>query len=87
VAKTISTPSRVLSSPLVWIFTVDLAIYLIPLALGNPLIYGDNLNQNLPLRAMAGAILAKGHLPTWDKFNWAGEPLLAGFNAGKKKKK
>ncbi|SHE58387.1 hypothetical protein SAMN02745225_01051 [Ferrithrix thermotolerans DSM 19514] len=81
-AKTISTPSRVLSSPLVWIFTVDLAIYLIPLALGDPLIYGDNLNQNLPLRAMAGAILAKGHLPTWDKFNWAGEPLLAGFNAG-----
>ena len=68
--------------PLSWILLLELLIYLVPFLFGYPLIYGDNLNQNLPLRALSGNIFAAGHLPSWDLFNWAGEPLLAGFNAG-----
>ncbi len=68
--------------PLTCIFLLELLLYLIPYSIGYPLIYGDNLNQNLPLRELSGNIFATGHLPSWDIFNWAGEPLLAGFNAG-----
>lgn len=81
----VSTYKRLRGSarhPLSWILLLELLIYLVPYCLGYPLIYGDNLNQNLPLRELSGSIYATGHLPSWDIFNWAGEPLLAGFNAG-----
>jgi hypothetical protein len=49
---------------------------------GHPLLPGDNLNQNFPLRVLAGRQLGAGHLPLWDPWIWSGTPLLAGWNAG-----
>ena len=55
----------------------------IPFALaGHPLIQGDNLTQNFPLRSLTGEELAAGHLPSWNSLIWSGTPLLAGWNAG-----
>lgn len=58
-------------------------LIIVPFALiGHPLLQGDNLTQNYPLRVLAGEELRAGHLPTWDSLIWSGTPLLAGWNAG-----
>lgn len=57
-------------------------IFLIPQALSHPLIYGDNLTQNLPLRVLQANIELSHHLPFWNRYSWSGTPLLANFNAG-----
>ncbi len=49
---------------------------------GHLLATGDNLNQNLPLRALSGQYLRSGHLPLWNPLIWSGTPLLSGWNAG-----
>lgn len=49
---------------------------------GRPVVPGDDLTQNYPLRELAGSLIRSGHLPTWDPFIWSGTPLLAGWNAG-----
>ncbi len=49
---------------------------------GHPLLAGDNLTQNYPLRVLAGELLRHGHLPLWNPDIWSGVPLLAGWNAG-----
>ncbi len=49
---------------------------------GHPVLNGDNLTQNYPLRVLAGQLLAHGRLPLWDGGIWSGVPLLAGWNAG-----
>lgn len=53
-----------------------------PSIFGRPLLAGDNLTQNYPLRVLAGTLLRQGHLPLWDAWMWSGTPLLAGWNAG-----
>ncbi len=53
---------------------------LVPAALGHPLIFSDNLNQNVPLHYLAAKIELSGRLPVWNTFSWSGTPLLAGFN-------
>lgn len=58
------------------------AVFGLPAAVGYPLIVGDDLAQNFPLRVLVGRILASGHAPLWDPYLWSGAPLLAGFNAG-----
>lgn len=67
-------------------FSVLVAVPLllfVPFSLaGHPLVPGDDLTQNYPLRVLAGALLRSGHLPIWDPFIWSGTPLLAGWNAG-----
>src|SRR5580658_1624004 len=50
--------------------------------LGHPVLDGDNLTQNYPLRVYAGQLLSHGRLPLWDSGIWSGVPLLAGWNAG-----
>ncbi len=52
------------------------------LVLGHPLLMGDNLIQNYPLRVLVGSDLRHGHLPLWDPWIWSGTPLMAGLNAG-----
>lgn len=52
------------------------------LALGHPLLMGDNLIQNYPLRVLVGADLRHGRLPLWNPWIWSGTPLTAGLNAG-----
>jgi hypothetical protein len=55
----------------------------VPWALaGHPVLDGDNLTQNYPLRVLVGQLLAHGRLPLWDPGIWSGVPLLAGWNAG-----
>jgi hypothetical protein len=59
-----------------------LVVFSLPAALGYPLLTGDAVIQNYPLRALAGEILRHGHLPVYDPFAWSGTPLLASSNAG-----
>lgn len=49
---------------------------------GYPLLTGDDVIQNYPLRALVGEILRHGHLPVLNPYAWAGTPLLGGINAG-----
>ena len=48
---------------------------------GHPLMAGDNLTQNFPLRVLSGELLRHGRLPLWNPDIWSGAPLLAGWNA------
>ncbi len=65
------------------ILTVVPMIINVPWALaGHPVLDGDNLTQNYPLRVLAGQFVAHGRLPLWDPGIWSGVPLLAGWNAG-----
>ncbi len=74
-----ATPARRLA--LVFV-VVPLVVFGVPAAFGVPVLVGDNLIQNYPLRALVGTDLIHGHLPLWDPYLWSGSPLLAGFNAG-----
>lgn len=65
------------------------AYLLLPVALnlpfaiaGRPLMGGDNLVQNYPLRVLSGELIVHGRLPLWNPDIWSGAPLLAGWNAG-----
>ena len=49
---------------------------------GRVMLLGDDLDQNYPLRVLAGEVIRQGHLPEWDPFLWSGTPLLEGWNAG-----
>ncbi|HXY44507.1 MAG TPA: hypothetical protein VEH29_09990, partial [Acidimicrobiales bacterium] len=64
-------------------------LVLVPIALnvpwalaGHPVLDGDDLTQNYPLRVLVGQLIAHGRLPLWDAGIWSGVPLLAGWNAG-----
>ena len=59
-----------------------LLVYALPAALGHPVVPGDDLTQNLPLRELVGRDLRSGRLPVFDPYIWGGAPLLAGWNAG-----
>ncbi len=61
---------------------VPLIIYLPPALAGRPVMPGDDLVQNYPLRVLAGEWLRAGLLPAWNPYMWSGTPLLAGWNAG-----
>lgn len=67
-----------------WMLFLVLAVgtFIVPSAFGHPLASGDNLIQFNPLRKLAGDIASQGYLPLWNKFDWSGTPLMAGFNAG-----
>ncbi len=56
-------------------------IFGLPALLGHPVLPGDDLTQNLPLRVLAGQQIRAGHLPLFDPYIWSGAPLLAGWNA------
>lgn len=51
-------------------------------AAGHPVLPGDDLLQNYPLRVLVGQQLRHGHLPLLDPYLWGGAPLLGGWNAG-----
>jgi hypothetical protein len=61
---------------------VPFALFGIPLLFGLVYLSGDNLIQNLPMRALVGRDLAHGSLPLWNPYLFSGTPLLGGFNAG-----
>ncbi|MGH3256232.1 MAG: hypothetical protein ACRDOU_12715 [Streptosporangiaceae bacterium] len=57
-------------------------IFGVPALLGHPVLLGDDLTQNFPLRVLTGDQIQSGHLPLFDPYIWSGAPLLAGWNAG-----
>ncbi|MBO0787047.1 MAG: hypothetical protein J2P33_13355, partial [Actinobacteria bacterium] len=57
-------------------------VFGVPAVLGHPVLPGDDLTQNFPLRVLAGRELRAGHLPLYNPYLWGGAPLLAGWNAG-----
>jgi hypothetical protein len=63
---------------------VGLAILVfgVPAMLGRPVLPGDDLTQNYPLRVLAGQQIRAGQLPLYDPYIWSGSALLAGWNAG-----
>ncbi len=68
-----------------WAITVLVVLPMLinlPFAMaGHPLMAGDNLTQNFPLRVLSGELLGHGRLPLWNPDIWSGAPLLAGWNA------
>ncbi len=57
-------------------------IFGVPALLGHPVLLGDDLTQNFPLRVLTGDQIRAGQLPLFDPYIWSGAPLLAGWNAG-----
>ncbi len=59
-----------------------LVFFVVPALAGFPLLTGDDVIQNYPLRVLAGEILRHGQLPVYNPYDWSGAPLLGGVNAG-----
>ena len=57
-------------------------IFGVPALLGHPVLLGDDLTQNFPLRVLTGDQIRGGHLPLLNPYIWGGAPLLADWNAG-----
>jgi len=58
-------------------------IYFYPAVLGEvALVQGDGWMQNFGARALTGQMLARGWMPLWNPFIFAGSPHLAGIYAG-----
>jgi hypothetical protein len=64
------------------LLVLPILVYGVPALLGHPVLPGDDLTQNFPLRVLAGQQIRSGHLPLYDPYIWSGAPLLAGWNAG-----
>ncbi len=75
-------PGRADAWCLALLVLVPLLLYLPPALAGRPVMPGDDLVQNYPLRVLAGEWLRSGRVPAWDPYIWSGTPLLAGWNAG-----
>jgi hypothetical protein len=61
---------------------VPVLTFSVPSLAGHPLISGDDLIQNFPLRVLVARNLNQGHLPLWNPYIWSGTALLGGLNAG-----
>ncbi len=57
-------------------------VFGLPSLLGRPVLPGDDLTQNYPLRVLAGQEIRSGQLPVYDPYIWSGSALLGGWNAG-----
>jgi hypothetical protein len=64
------------------LIALPVLVYGVPALLGHPVLPGDDLTQNFPLRVLAGQEISRGHLPLYDPYIWSGAPLLGGWNAG-----
>ena len=64
------------------LLVLPVLVYGVPALLGHPVLPGDDLTQNFPLRVLAGQEIRSGHLPLYNPYIWSGAPLLAGWNAG-----
>ncbi len=68
--------------PVAVLIGLPLLVFVLPALLGHPVLPGDDLTQNYPLRVLVGRQIRDGHLPLFDPYIWSGAPLLAGWNAG-----
>ena len=62
--------------------TLPAVVFGVPALLGHPVLLGDDLTQNFPLRVLAGREIRGGQMPLFNPYIWSGAPLLAGWNAG-----
>ena len=60
---------------------LPVVIFGVSALLGHATLPGDDLTQNLPLRALVGRDILAGQLPLFNPYIWSGAPLLAGWNA------
>ena len=70
------------TAAIVLLIALPVLVFGVPALLGHPVLPGDDLTQNFPLRVLAGQEIRSGHLPLYDPYIWSGAPLLAGWNAG-----
>ena len=70
------------TAAIILLIALPLLVYGVPALLGHPVLPGDDLTQNFPLRVLAGHEIRSGHLPLYNPYIWSGAPLLAGWNAG-----
>jgi hypothetical protein len=66
----------------VCLVAIPAVVFGLPALLGHPVLPGDDLTQNFPLRVLAGREIRSGQLPLYNPYIWSGAPLLAGWNAG-----
>jgi hypothetical protein len=66
----------------VLLVALPVIVFGVPALLGHPVLPGDDLTQNFPLRVLVGQQIRSGQLPLYDPYIWSGAPLLAGWNAG-----
>jgi hypothetical protein len=64
------------------LLVLPVLVFGVPALLGHPVLPGDDLSQNFPLRVLAGQQIRSGQLPLYDPYIWSGAPLLGGWNAG-----
>lgn len=64
------------------LLAIPALVFTLPALADRPLLDGDNLIQNYPLRVLVGTAIRQGRMPLWDAYLSSGTPLLAGFNAG-----
>ena len=70
------------TAAIIALLALPVLVYGVPALLGHPVLPGDDLTQNFPLRVLAGHEIRSGHLPLYDPYIWSGAPLLAGWNSG-----
>ena len=70
------------TAAIIALLALPVLVYGVPALLGHPVLPGDDLTQNFPLRVLAGHEIRSGHLPLYNPYIWSGAPLLAGWNAG-----
>ena len=70
------------TAAIILLTALPLLVYGVPALLGHPVLPGDDLTQNFPLRVLAGHEIRSGHLPLYNPYIWSGAPLLGGWNAG-----
>jgi hypothetical protein len=75
-------PRPVDAAAVALLIALPVLVYGVPALLGHPVLPGDDLTQNFPLRVLAGQEISRGHLPLYDPYIWSGAPLLGGWNAG-----
>ena len=63
------------------LIALPVLIFGVPALLGHPVLPGDDLTQNFPLRMLAGQQIRHGQLPLFDPYTWSGAPLLGDWNA------
>lgn len=66
------------SRAVILLVALPVIIFGVPAMLGHPILPGDDLTQNYPLRVLAGRQLGSGTLPLLNPYAWSGSPLLAG---------
>ena len=64
------------------LIALPVLVFGVPALLGHPVLPGDDMTQNFPLRVLAGQQIRGGQLPLYDPYIWSGAPLLGGWNAG-----